>query len=130
MRTDDNAPERADIAVWSVPLIADCLGSAYRTCLRGNEQLARHFTDQHGRFWHSVVSDDKGKATEARAMLTTLAKMCRLAEDAIGAIDELVMDELIDVVAQRYRGSPAKTRSYNRILVDAASVLARTKLAA
>ena len=129
MKTDDSASDRADIADWGSPLIADCLGLAYRACFGSNETLIGHFTQQHQRLWFCIVGNDPSKALEARQLLTTLAKLCDLTDEAIEAIDEIVLDELIDVVAQRFQGSPAKTRSYNRILINAASMLTQTRLA-
>ena len=128
MRAEDCAYERADIIGWSTPLIADCLDLAYRACFGQNQQLIDHFTQQHRRLWFSLVSNNPKKAAEARQMLATLAKMCRLTDEAIEAIDDIVMDELTDVVARRFQGSPAKTRSYSRILIDAASVLTQSRI--
>ena len=129
LRSENIASERADIVDWSAPLIADCLGVAYRACLGQNEQLVGHFTQQHRRLWLSVVGNDAVKAAEARTILFSLAKLCSLAGEAIEAIDELVLDELSDVVSRRFQNSPAKTRSYNRVLIDAASILTQTRLA-
>ena len=128
MRTDECASEREDIVGWSTPLIADCLGLAYKACFGQNDQLVDHFTQQHRRLWLSLVSNNPKKAAEARQTLQTLAKLCKLTDEAIHAIDEIVMDELTDVVSRRFQGSPAKTRSYNRILIDAATVLTQTRI--
>lgn len=127
--TDQISYERADIADWGAPLIADCLGLAYRACLGADEQLVGHFTQQHRRLWLSLVGNELAKAIEAQHLLGSLAKICQLTDEAIEAIDEIVLDELTDVVAQRFQGSPAKTRSYNRILIDVAAVLTRTRIA-
>lgn len=129
MRNEDIAAERADIVDWSTPLIADCLETGYRACLGPNDQLVAHFTQQHRRLWLSIVGNEPAKAAEARHVLFSLAKICSLAGDAIEAIDELVMDELSDVVSRRFQGSPAKTRSYNRVLIDAAATLTQARLA-
>lgn len=128
MRTGEWTSERADIVSWSTPLIADCLDLAYQACFGQNQQLIDHFTQQHRRLWLSVVSNNMKKAAEARQMLNTLAKLCRLTDEAIEAIDELVLDELTDVVAMRFQGSPMKTRAYSRMLIDAATVLTETRL--
>ncbi len=129
MRNEDIAAERADIADWSSPLIADCLETGYRACLGSNEELVQHLTQQHRRLWMSLVGNDRAKAAEARGVLFSLAKICSLNDEALEAIDELVMDELSEVVSRRFQGSPAKTRSYNRVLIDAASMLTRARLA-
>jgi hypothetical protein len=128
LRTDEWTSERADIVGWSTPLIADCLDLAYQACFGQNQQLIDHFTLQHRRLWLSVVSNNMKKAAEARQTLNTLAKLCRLTDEAIEAIDELVLDELTDVVATRFQGSPMKTRTYSRMLMDAAAVLTQTRL--
>lgn len=130
LRSDDITSERADIVDWSTPLIADCLGLAYRACLGGDSVLVEQFTRQHRRLWTSLVADHPARAIEARKTLSTLAKLCQLNDEALHAIDELVLDELTDVVSHRFQGSPAKTRTYSKILINAASVLTRSRLAA
>lgn len=130
MRTECVGTERDDLARWSAPLIADCLGVAYRACLGGDDRLIGYFAAHHRRVWLSAVSGDWSDATEAQRTLGALAEMCRLSDEALDTIDHLVLDELSEVVARRYQGSPAKTRAYNRILIDAAAVLTRARLAA
>ena len=130
MRTHGEATERDDLVGWSTPLIADCLGVAYRACLGEDEPIVDYFAKQHGRVWLCAVGGDPFQATESQRTLGALAKLCRLSDEALDTIDNLVMDELAEVVSRRYQGSPAKTRAYNRILIDAASVMTRTRLAA
>lgn len=122
--------ERDDLADWCVPLLGDCLSFSYRTCLGDNEQLVGYFVKHHQRLWLGAVCGDRVRAGESRRMLVSLVKLCNLTEDAIDTIDNIVLDELTDVVVRRYRGSPAKTRAYSRVLIDAASVLTRSRLAA
>jgi hypothetical protein len=128
MRIHDLREERADIAGWSAPLIADCLGLAYRACLGNDEQLIRPIATQHRKVWCSLVNGDASTAAQARDLLLTLARICRLTPKALDAIDDLVLDELTEVVSMRYQGSPRMAHCYNRLLIESATALTKARL--
>ncbi len=130
MRAHDISSERADIAGWSEPLIADCLSLAYRACLGDDDQLVTPIARQHRRLWSSLVIGDFGKAAEARSLLQALAKLCRLSNNALDTIDTLVLDELAEVVSLRYQGSPRTVSNYSRLLIESAKALATVRVKA
>lgn len=129
MRFDDTHDIRLDMLDWSEPVVGDQLLEAYGACFGGNMDMCRPMTRQHARLWRFVIAGDKRRAAETRRDLIRLAHICRLANEAIDAIDQLVMDELFAVVAARFRGSPADTRSYGRLLIEASTTLVETRLA-
>jgi hypothetical protein len=130
MRLDDTENTRQDILDWSGPLVSDRIADAYDICLGGDVALCRPMSRQHARLWRMIISSDKRRAAAARRDLLILARASRLGAEAIDAIDRLVLDELIDVIAARFQRSPSATRRYNRLLIEAAATLTETRLAA
>ena len=126
----DLAIERADLAEWSAPLIADCLDFAYPKHCEANEQFVAVCKRQHRRVWLSSLSNEAGKAAEERRRLGSFAKLSNVGADVIEAIDQIILDELTEVVSRRYRSSPARSRDYFRVLIEATSILAQTRLQA
>jgi hypothetical protein len=130
MRLDDTDDTRQDILDWSGPLVSDRIADAYELCLGGDRFLCQPMSRQHARVWRMIISADKRRAADARRDLLALARASRLGAEAIDAIDRLVLDELIDVIAARFQRSPAATRRYSRLLIEAAATLTETRLAA
>ncbi len=130
MRLDDTNDIRQDILDWSDPLVGDRLSEAYDICFGGNMELCRPMTRQHSRVWRMIIGGDKRRAADARRDLLRLARACRLSVEALDSIDRLVLDELVDVIAARFQGSPANTRLYNRLMVEASATLVETRLTA
>lgn len=130
MRLDDTNDIRQDILDWSDPLVGDRLSEAYDICFGGNMEFCRPMTRQHSRVWRMIIGGDKRRAADARRDLLRLARACRLSVEALDSIDRLVLDELVDVIAARFQGSPANTRLYNRLMVEASATLVETRLTA
>jgi hypothetical protein len=130
MRFDDNADIRREILDWSEPIVGDRITAAYDICFGGNTDFCKPMSRQHCRVWKMIMSGDKRRAADSRSDLLRLARASRLGAEAIDAIDRLVLDELIDVISMRFRGSPADTRRYGRLLIEAASTLTETRLTA
>jgi len=127
MRLDDTNDMRLDILDWSDPVVGDCLFEAYDSCFGGNMDLSRPMTRQHARVWRLIISGDKRRAAEARRDLLRMARTCRMGSEAVDAIDRLVLDELVDVMAARFRASPNDTRHCGRVLIEASATLVETR---
>ncbi len=138
MRTDSDHPAkdapareaRAEMAQWACPLVSDRIADAYEACLGGKPSLREPLWRQHGGFWRLVLGGEAARAKVARAHLLALARIARIGPETVDAIDRLVLDELVDVVATRFQRSPANTRFYSRLLIEAAATLAETRLMA
>jgi hypothetical protein len=128
MRLDDTDDIRRDILDWSEPVVSDRIADAYDVCFGGNAELCKPMSRQHTRLWRLIISSDKRRAADARRDLLRLARASRLGAEALDAIDRLVLDELVDVIASRFQGSPAATRRYSRLVVEAAATLTETRL--
>ena len=127
MRLDDTNDMRLDILDWSGPVVGDCLIEAYETCLGENHHWSRPLCRQHARVWRHIIGGDKRQAAEARRELLQLARTCRLSAEALDAIDRLVLDELVDVMATRFRSSSNDTRRYGRLLIETSATLVETR---
>lgn len=130
MRLDDTDDIRLDILDWCEPVVGDRISDAYDACFGGNQDFCKPLARQHTRLWRLIIGADKRRAAEARRDLVRLARACRLGPEALDAIDRLVLDELIDVITSRFQGSPANTRRYGRLLIEASATLTETRLAA
>ena len=122
MRLDDTNDMRRDILDWSDPVVGDCLFEAYDACFGGNMDWSRPMSRQHARVWRLIISGDKKRAAEARRDLLGLARTCRMGAEALDAIDRLVLDELVDVMAARFRTSSSDTRLCGRLLIEASAM--------
>ena len=127
MRLDDTNDMRRDILDWSDPVVGDCLFEAYDACFGGNNEWSRPMSRQHARVWRLIIGGDKKRAAEARRDLLRLARTCRMSAEALDAIDRLVLDELVDVMAARFRSSSINTRLYGRLLIEASATLVETR---
>ena len=130
MRFENTVDARRDIADWSQPIVGDCISRAYDHCLHGDEAIVRPLARQHCRVWQFVIAGDGLKAAQARRELNHLATLGRLQPGSVDLVDRLVLDELVEVVSVRFRGSPAKTGAYSRMLIEAATTLTETRLTA
>ena len=130
MRFDDTDDIRRDIMDWSEPVASDRIAEAYDACFGGRADFCKPLSRQHTRLWRLIIVGDKRRAADARRDLLRLARACHLGPEAIDSIDRLVLDELVDVIANRFQGSPASTRLYGRMLIEASATLTETRLAA
>jgi hypothetical protein len=129
MHPPDLSAVRRDLAEWSEPLIADCVSAFYTACFGGDQRRARPMTLQHCRLWRNLLLQDGLHAHNARRELVRLCQLTGLDVRILDRIDELVLDELIDVIAARFHRSPATARDYSRSLISAASSLTEARMA-
>ena len=130
MRFDDTNEIRSDMLAWSEPIAGDRIMEAYSTCFGEDSEIFKSMARQHIRLWRTIIACDKPRAAAARRELLRLARLSRMGAEAIDAIDRLVLDELVEVMATRFNGSPASARSYGRLMIETATTLTETRLAA
>lgn len=130
MRVDDADNFKRDILTWCEPVVGDRIVEAYAVFFGDNHEELRSMARQHIRLWRLILSQEKRRAAEARRDLLRLAARSRLGAEAVDAIDRLVLDELVDVAAARFQGSPGLARLYSRAMIAAATTLTETRLVA
>ncbi|MFO1114332.1 MAG: hypothetical protein U1E28_01490 [Beijerinckiaceae bacterium] len=130
MRGDDADHLKKDILNWCEPVLGDRIVDAYSVFFGDNHDDLRTMARHHIRLWRLILSQEKRRAAEARRDLLRLAARSRLGAEAVDAIDRLVLDELVDVAAVRFQGSPGTARLYSRAMIAAATILTETRLVA
>jgi hypothetical protein len=112
-----------DIALWSEPLIADYVYTAYERCLDGQNEIAALLTQQHCRVWRALLDGEPIMARFLRQELLKALARLKLNNETLDAIDVGVCDELLEVIMRRSQRSRASARSDGMALVQAASML-------
>ena len=129
MQPADLSAVRRDLAEWSEPLIADCIGDYYSARFRGDERRVRPLVQLHCRLWREVLLQDGSQARGTRRELVRLGRLAGIDPPTLNKIDELVVDELTDVIAARFHRSPSTTRDYAKSLIRVAESLIEVRIA-
>jgi hypothetical protein len=124
----DGEYARRDLLLWSAPIIHDILADEYRRAL-GAKNVSRlvHVT-AHAKLWRALLSEQREAFAQARGQLNALARKANLELSEIDAIDGVVIEELLEVVAKRFARSPENIRAYTRMLMRASNNLAQLSL--
>ena len=115
---------RGDVSAWCFPIIADLVIERYASHLgRGHPHLTL-LARCHGVMWQALIAQEyEGVAEMDRAICRYLNSVGLSAQ--IGReLHEQVLDELMDVVAQRYHRSPDLVRDCSQLLLKASRHLA------
>ncbi len=130
MSSADIESARKDLLLWSPPIIADLMAGSYAASLGVRHPSARLFASMHTRMWRFVLQDNRSKLAEARKELTDMALLAGLDRPRLEAIDQAVLEELLDVIAARFTRSPEHVRTYSRVLLKTAADLTEMRLLA
>lgn len=130
MRFDDAVDTRTDLLAWSEPIVGDRIVEAYSACFGENDKYFRPMARQHIRLWRGIIAGHRQRAADARRDLLRLAALAQLGPETIDAIDRLVLDELVDIAAVRFQGSPSTARRYSRVMIEAATTLTEARVRA
>jgi hypothetical protein len=114
---------------WSEPVIYDRLIAAYFKLISDRE-LARSLTRLHARVWRALISGDMEGFEELREALVSELESCNLTLDHLAEVDGEIMIELLDVVMARYNRSHRTARAYHLALMELATRLLPTRMAA
>ncbi len=128
MQSVDIENARRDLLQWSPPIIADTLSDAYLGCLGADHLSLRVFGSMHARLWRVMLQGERDKLNEVRRELTGHARLAGVAKARLDAIDQIVLNELLDVVTARFLRSPDLARAYSRLLLTASANLAEMRL--
>ena len=129
MQPADLSAVRRDLAEWSEPLIADCIGEYYSLRFSGDVRRVRPLTQLHCRLWREVLLQDSSHARITRRELVRLGRLAGVDPPTLNKIDEIVVDELVDVIAARFHRSPSTTGSYAKSLIRVAESLTEARIA-
>jgi hypothetical protein len=121
---------RVDLLQWSPPIIVDVVTDAYVTALGKAHVSVRALASIQSRLWREMLRGDLGAVAKARKDLLAMAGLAGVAVATVEAVDEAVLEELLDVVACRFGRAPERVRLYNKLLLKASTRLTEMRLAA
>lgn len=126
---DAQADARRDMWGWAEPVIVDRAALAYEVLL-ADPVAGLLMARKHRRLWRTLLQDDHAAVTIVRGELYRTARNLRLEAQAVEAVDEAILDELMDIVLCRFRASRTETKTFTLLLVAANSALTAARAAA
>ena len=108
---------------WGEPIVVDLLVDTYLRFLGDESHVAKPFAAQHMRVWRNLLLGNREQAAYFHKELLEGAAMFGLERDNLRTADDAVIDELMDVIFERFRRSPNVAKDYTRALIGAAATL-------
>ena len=115
-----------DLAFWSESSVRDRLLAFYLIKF-GDAGVAAQASRCHWSIWRAYFAD---LALQGRASRQALAKLLNGADLSIGLIDEgdnIVIDEIADLIRQKFRRAPHPAKDYAKCLVAAATRMGQAR---
>ena len=123
---DPLAELRRELVNWAEPVIADRIFDSYGEHDTGAE-TARYLAGQHRRLWRAILLQKQSIVTVLQRELQCELARAGLDPDVRYAIDQSVIEELIDIVLKRFRSSSGRVKGFSMILLGAASELSASR---
>ena len=115
---------RVEFAGWSFPVIADLVFEEYARHLGRDHPHLMLLARCHAILWQALIAQDFGRVAEVDRTIGRYLRSAGLSA-AIGRdLHDQVLDELVDVIAQRYHRSPQLMRECSQVLLKASRHLA------
>ena len=119
-------PERREMALWCFPILCDLIAECYGRVIGPRHPSLRMVTFCHSQLWQAMLLDDNGAARTTHGEVIGNLQLLGLQPAFADEINELVLDELMDVVAQRFQRTPNQARISAHILLHVAKNLVYT----
>ena len=123
---DCGPDERREMALWCFPIISDLVAESYGRVIGARHASLRMVTFSHSQLWQAMLLDDHSAAGKAHGEVRWNLDMLGLPFAFADEVNDLVLDELMDVVTQRFNRSPLKAASCGHILLHIAKNLTYT----
>jgi len=117
-----------DLTSWSEAPVCDRLFGFYSTAFSESER-ARQAARLHWSCWRAYLRQLASQGRASRQALAHIFKDSRIDPALIDRADAVVVDELTDLVLNRYRRAPAQAKGYITRLVSAAAQVAQARAA-
>ena len=114
----DVTEARRDLWQWAEPVIADCAADHYDR-LMPTRLASTILAKKHCRLWQSIIHDQRAAVPQARDELHRTAEKFGLKPETTDDVNTAVLEELVDVVLARYRGSHRSAKVFSMILMSA-----------
>ncbi len=120
------ATPQSDLTFWSEAAVRDRLKAFYIAKI-ADVSLAGQAARLHWSIWRSYLNDLAVPARASRQALTKWLVDAGLSVDLIEAGDAIVIDELAELISQRFRRAPLQAKAYTKCLVAAATRLGQAR---
>lgn len=127
-RSTNLCEARRTMWTWAEPIIVDRAVEVYGRAVHsaGTVMMAR----KHCGLWRNVLQEQPAAVPAIKEELRRAADSLGLAEDLVDAVDEAILEELVDIVMSRYRSSRNTIKACSLVLMSATSRLGTARLAA
>ncbi len=113
----------AGLLEWAGPVIYDRLCFAYEARLT-DRFAAMSLARTHARVWRALLSSEMATFESLRMELAFQLVQHGLTLDHLAEADYETMNELLEIVIARFRGSPKISRNYHLALMQLAAHIA------
>ncbi len=120
--------DRHEFIEWAEPIIADRVFDFYSVATE--EREADAMAVRHCQLWRSVILAQSASVAVSRKDLRRLGTALGLPLAFMDAVDQEVMEELLDVVLTRYGASRSKSKRFSLILMAVANDLGAARATA
>ena len=117
MQTDTRLAIYDDLREQYLPTVCDYIATLYNRVLPAEDHERILLVSVHQAMWSHGFGLDFLSASKCRKTLLRLALAKGFSHEHIDRIDALVLDELMEIVAMRYRRSPTAVVAYNRAIL-------------
>jgi hypothetical protein len=117
---DFGLSERQEMALWCFPIVCDLLGEQYGRALGPRHTSVRMVAFTHSQLWRAMLLDDQNDIRKLRGEMSWNVQALGLPPGFADELDDLVLDELMEVVTQRFHRSPMKSLVCSHILLQIA----------
>ena len=123
MARDFDLSERLEMALWCFPIVCDLLGEQYGRALGPRHTSLRVVAFTHSQLWRAMLLDNQNEIHKLRGEMSWNMQRFGLPPGFADELDDLVLDELMEVVTQRFHRSPMKSSVCSHILLQVARSL-------
>jgi hypothetical protein len=120
------ATPQSDLTFWSEAAVCDRLAAFYLSRI-ADASLGRQVARMHWSIWRSYLNDLTVPALASRQALAKWLGDAGLPSDLIEAGDNIVIDEIAELILQRFRRAPLQAKVYTKCLIAAATRLGQAR---
>jgi hypothetical protein len=114
------------MALWCFPIVSDLVRERYAAVIASLRVSVVGVAFSHTQLWHARILGDAAAVRKTREELGATLRELGLPSPLVEDIDEEILDELMDVVSQRFHRSPFMASTCGHILLHIAKNLAYT----
>lgn len=120
--------DRHELLEWAEPIIADRVYDFYSVATE--ERDADAMAVKHCQLWRNVILAQSASVAVSRKDLRRLGTNLGLPLAFMDAVDQEVMEELLDIVLTRYQASRSQSKRFSLLLMAVANDLGAARATA